>query len=133
MRPVSPPAYCLAVSEENVKAVHAVYGEFNRRNLRAMLQHFDPDAEWERVAPDPDVYRGLDDITKRLRERPENLRMEPRRWFEAGGDPCGRDRRDVEEGPSVAPESPRDFVHVWKVKAGKAAWVFEITGEPSQD
>jgi ketosteroid isomerase-like protein len=120
------------VSDQNLRAVHKVYEAFNRRNLEAMLEHFNPDAEWEQVAPEPDVYRGLDDITKRLGERPENFRMEPRRRFEAGGDHVVVIGEMYEEGPSGR-ESTRDFVHVWNVRAGRAVRVFEVSGEPSQD
>jgi ketosteroid isomerase-like protein len=121
-----------AVSRENISVVKRVYEEFNRRNLQAMLEHFSPDAEWEQVAPDPDVYRGLDDIARRLGERPQNFRMEPRRWFPAGADTVVVIGEMYEEEPSRR-QSTRDFVHVWKVQAGRAARVFEVAGEPSQD
>jgi ketosteroid isomerase-like protein len=120
--------------EENLRAVQRIYEEFNRRNLQAMLEQFNPEAEWERVAPDPGLYRGLDDIAKRLGERPENFRMEPQRWFEAGDDHVVVIGEMYEEGPPGGAESlDRDFVHVWRVKGGRAVRVFEVSGEPSQD
>ena len=54
------------MSQENVEVVRQVVEAFNRRDLAAMTQRFDPEIEWEPAGPaavERPVYRGRDDVS----------------------------------------------------------------------
>ena len=54
------------MSQENVEIVRQVVQAFNRRDLAAMTQRFDPEIEWEPVGPaavERPIYRGLDAVS----------------------------------------------------------------------
>ena len=54
------------MSQENVEIVRQVVEAFNRRDLEAMVQRFDPEIEWEPVGPaavERPVYRGRDEVS----------------------------------------------------------------------
>ncbi len=54
------------MSQENVEVVKHVVEAFNRRDLAAMIQKFDPEIEWEPVGPaavERPVYRGRDEVS----------------------------------------------------------------------
>jgi ketosteroid isomerase-like protein len=54
------------MSQESVEVVRQVVEAFNRRDLAAMTQRFDPEIEWEPAAPaavERPVYRGRDDVS----------------------------------------------------------------------
>ena len=53
------------MSKENVELVRAMVGAFNRRDLAAMREMFDPEIEWTPGGPaavEHDVYRGRDPV-----------------------------------------------------------------------
>ena len=54
------------MSQENQEIVRQVVQAFNRRDLPAMTQRFDPEIEWEPVGPaavERSIYRGLDAVS----------------------------------------------------------------------
>jgi len=54
------------MSEENVDVVRQVVQSFNRRDLAAMSQRFDPEIEWQPGGPaavERAVYRGRDEVS----------------------------------------------------------------------
>jgi ketosteroid isomerase-like protein len=54
------------MSEENVKAVRQLVEAFNRRDLAAMRDRFNPEIEWMPVGPaavERTVYRGRDEVS----------------------------------------------------------------------
>jgi ketosteroid isomerase-like protein len=55
-----------AMSEENVELARQVVQAFNRRDLAAMSQRFDPEIEWQPGGPaaiERAVYRGRDEVS----------------------------------------------------------------------
>jgi ketosteroid isomerase-like protein len=54
------------MSQENVEVVRHVVEAFNRRDLAAMIQAFDPEIEWEPGGPaavERPIYRGRDEVS----------------------------------------------------------------------
>ncbi len=54
------------MSEEEVEIVRAAIDAFNRRDLGAMTQRFDPEIEWEPAGPaavERPVYQGRDEVS----------------------------------------------------------------------
>jgi ketosteroid isomerase-like protein len=54
------------MSNENVEVVQAAMDAFNRRDLEALTQRFDPEIEWEPGGPaaiERAVYRGRDQVS----------------------------------------------------------------------
>ncbi len=54
------------MSEENVEAARQLIQAFNRRDLAAMTERFDPGVEWTPVGPaavERAVYRGRDEVS----------------------------------------------------------------------
>jgi ketosteroid isomerase-like protein len=58
------------VSQENVEVVRRAFEDFNRRDLAAAVDAFDPDAEWVPylAALEEEIYRGRDEIERMWRE-----------------------------------------------------------------
>jgi ketosteroid isomerase-like protein len=54
------------MSDENVEAARQLIHDFNRRDLAAMTERFDPEIEWTPVGPaavERAVYRGRDQVS----------------------------------------------------------------------
>ena len=54
------------MSEENVEATRQLIEAFNRRDLAAMTESFDPEIEWAPIGPaavERAVYRGRDEVS----------------------------------------------------------------------
>ena len=54
------------MSQENVKAARQLIQAFNRRDLAAMTEGFDPEIEWTPIGPaavERAVYRGRDEVS----------------------------------------------------------------------
>jgi ketosteroid isomerase-like protein len=58
------------MSHENVEVVRRAFEDFNRRELAAAVDAFDPDAEWVPylAALEEEIYRGRDEIERMWRE-----------------------------------------------------------------
>jgi ketosteroid isomerase-like protein len=56
--------------QENVEVVRRAFEDFNRRELAAAVDAFDPDAEWVPylAALEEEIYRGRDEIERMWRE-----------------------------------------------------------------
>jgi ketosteroid isomerase-like protein len=54
------------MSQESTQVVRQVVEAFNRRDLAAMIQRFDPEIEWEPGGPaavERPIYRGRDEVS----------------------------------------------------------------------
>ncbi len=59
------------MSQENREVVRQLVDAFNRRDLAAMTERFDPEIEWEPVGPaavERPVYRGRDQVSSGFAE-----------------------------------------------------------------
>jgi ketosteroid isomerase-like protein len=77
------------MSQENVDAARGMWDAFNRRDLDAWLEGFDPEVEWHTAREDPDagVHHGRSGV-KRYAEQwldaYDDLRVEPLEIVDAG-------------------------------------------------
>src|SRR5829696_2481157 len=58
------------MSQENVETLKRGFEAFNRGDINAMLEEFDPDVEWHTASdiPDSTVYRGHDGVASLIQE-----------------------------------------------------------------
>jgi hypothetical protein len=61
------------MSQENIELFRRAIDAYNRRDLKAFLEEFDPEAEWRALTGvmfgrEATVYRGHEDIRKFVRE-----------------------------------------------------------------
>jgi uncharacterized protein len=117
------------MSQENVEIIKAGYEAWNRGDMAAVIEGYDPDIEhWDRADdPDATVRRGLDEVFGGLAELSESyaeIRFEPKEFIDAGDLVVvpvivavrGRSSGAVVEG---------DQVFVYRLRAGKVTEVRE--------
>jgi ketosteroid isomerase-like protein len=78
------------MSQENLDLARRAYETFNRGDIPAWLEQFDPGVVWHTSVDNPDVdtyqgREGLAQLAATWREMFEQLRVEPYDLFEAGG------------------------------------------------
>ena len=116
------------MSEENVEAVRRAFAAFNRRDMDAMLEEFDPEIEWHTATdlPDSSVFRGHDGVGAFIQE-----------WIDAFEGLHGDVEEFIDRGECVvvpvvfrgripgsvgsAPEIALRRVNVYKLREGKAS------------
>jgi ketosteroid isomerase-like protein len=109
---------------ENVELVKRGYEAFNRGDLEAVFDRFDPKIEWvtdERV-PFAGTYHGHDEVRRLLRDQQEvfgQLTMEPYEFFESG-DQVVAFVRQVARGQASGAEIEITIGHLWTIRNDKA-------------
>jgi ketosteroid isomerase-like protein len=112
------------MSQQNVELVRRGYDAFNRGDMNAAFELFDPEIEWSEGTdvPEPQLYHGHDGVRRqqqRFRESWESFSIEPEEFIEAG------DRLVVivklaGRGKGSGIDVETRGAHVWTVRAGKA-------------
>ncbi len=111
------------MSEQNVEIIKRGYEAFNRGDMAAVIDGYDPDVEhWDR-ADDPDaaVRRGRDALAAYYAELSESyaaIQIEPKEFIDAGGLVVVPVRVTVRGRVSGA-VAEGDQVLVYRLKAGK--------------
>lgn len=77
------------MSGANVEAVRHSFDLFNRGDIPAWLEGFDPDTVWHTSEDNPDVdtyhdHEGLVELVATWREMFDDLRVEPNELIDAG-------------------------------------------------
>ncbi len=124
------------MSQENVKAVKAVYDAFNSRDWDRVRAGVAPEIEWHQytAVPDRTTFRGPDEIIERFLIRQwvadfPDFEAEISEVIDGGetvvviGTARGRGR-----GSGV--EVRLRFAHMWRLREGKAFEVHDVAAEP---
>ncbi|MGI9180909.1 MAG: nuclear transport factor 2 family protein [Longimicrobiaceae bacterium] len=114
------------MSQQDVQTMREAYEAFNRQDIPAVLDRFDPQIEWIEPgggrAP-AGTYRGpqsvANDVFTTIPQNFDELRAEPEQFIDAGEYVAvvGRFRGKAKSGAAL--DAP--FVHVWRMRNGKAA------------
>ena len=120
------------MSQENVEIVRRVYEATAQRDRDAVLELYDPEAEWDVSRDDPmrqmfgtDVYRGREGFRRFFRkwyEAWEDIRNEPEELIDAGDDVVVV-VTDRARGRASGAEVARTHAAVWTVLDGKVVRV----------
>lgn len=112
------------MSQQDVQTLREGYEDFNRQDIPAVLERFDPQIEWNEPgggrAP-AGTFRGPQNIAEQVFSHiPENfdeLRPEPEQFIDSGEHVVviGHFRGKAKSGAAV--DAP--FAHVWRIRNGK--------------
>ena len=118
----------LLVDVDDVDRLRAGYHAFNRRDFDSFLADIEPDAEWWVDAlPEPILFKGREGARRyceQLSDAFEEWNAHPEEFLVAGDEIVARGTVTV--GKLTAP-----FVHVWKIRDGRAARV-QLLGRPER-
>ena len=112
------------MSQENVEVVRHLVEAFNRRDLAAMIQTFDPRIEWEPAGPaavERHVYRGRDEVSSGFAatwETWELFQVEERELRDLGDSIVWLGRAQMRGGASHI-ELDQEFAVHFLVREGK--------------
>jgi ketosteroid isomerase-like protein len=117
------------VSQENVEIIKRGYDAWNRGDMAAVIEGYDPDVEhWDRADdPDATVRRGRDAVVAALAELSESyseFRIEPKEFIDAG-DAVVVPVRVTVRGRASGAVADGDQVFVYRLQAGKVTEVRE--------
>ena len=114
------------MSEEDVTTLRQAYEAFNRGDIEAVVQAFDPQIEWHELEGNPQaagIFRGTDsvlnDVFSTIPENWDEFQADPHDFIDAGehiivtGHFRGRPKGD---GGAL----DAHFAHVWRMRDGKA-------------
>ena len=114
------------MSEEDVSTLRRAYEAFNRGDIEAVVQDFDPQIEWHELEGNPQaagIFRGTDAVVNEVfatvPEHWEEFEADPHDFIDAGehiivtGHFRGRPKGD---GGTL----DAHFAHVWRMRDGKA-------------
>jgi ketosteroid isomerase-like protein len=123
------------MSQENVELLRSVYEEWERGNLRAGTDLFDPDVEsvWPPEFPSGGTYYGVKGHAHAMREwlGPwKDFRLTAEGYFEADDRVVVPFRVHARGGESGV-EVERRWAHIWTLRGGKAVR-FEVWLDPAK-
>jgi ketosteroid isomerase-like protein len=112
------------MSSQNVEILERMYDAFNRGDIAAALEHFDPAIEW-RVAPEagPSTstyhgHQGVYDAIGSLYEVWDGYHIEPQRFWETG-DLVVVSVRAHGRGRASGAEVDAELAHLWQIRDRK--------------
>lgn len=124
------------MSQENVDTIRRAYDAFNRGDLDAVVAGLAEDVEWhqETGLPDRAVYRGRDAVKTGLLEGQfveqfDELWLTIDEFVEVGEDHVVAIGSLSSRGRTSGLDFSLRFVHVFKLRDGKAIWVYDCAGE----
>src|SRR5262249_52799488 len=106
------------MSQENVALAQQIVDAFNRRDLPATTERFDPEIEWIPAGPaavERSVYRGLDEVSGALTagwESWELFRLEERDVRDLGDSALWLGRANLRGGTSQVEIDQEFAVHI---------------------
>ena len=117
------------MSQENVAATRRVFEIFNRGDMAAWLEQYDPGIVWHASEDNPDVdtyrgHEGLADLAETWRQMFDELRVEPEEFIDAGDYvivPARARGRGTNSGAEI--DMPRTYTA--KLRDGKTIEVWE--------
>jgi hypothetical protein len=114
------------MSQENVALAQQIVDAFNRRDLAATTERFDPEIEWTPGGPaavERSVYRGLDEVSAALAagwESWELFRLEEREVRDLGNSALWLGRAQLRGGTSQVEVDQEFAVHFLFVEGAVA-------------
>ena len=131
----SQPGYWVAMSQENVELLRTVYEQWERGNLSAGKDLFDPEIEsvWPPEFPSGGTYRGVTGHTRAMREwlSPwKDFRLVAEGFYEAASSVVVPFRVHARGGESGV-EVERRWAHIWTLRGGKVVR-FEVSLDPAR-